>query len=119
MKKKYNNIELVKDLPKEFQLFMQHLQGMCFEDTPDYPLLFSLMEDMYRKFGGDENTVYDWERDKNSSPSHPRYAAPHSYDSFLERPLLPGRNAKVVSPMHTLVLTTRIGCCRLLQTCAS
>lgn len=101
MKKKYNNIELVKDLPKEFQLFMQHLQGMCFEDTPDYPLLFSLMEDMYRKFGGDENTVYDWERDKNSSPSHPRYAAPHSCHSFLERPLLSLGAMQHSSPLCT------------------
>jgi len=53
MKIKYNTPELCRDLPKEFLLFMEHLQALKYEDRPNYAHLANLMRDLYHKIGGE------------------------------------------------------------------
>lgn len=61
MKMQFNNADLVADLPVEFLLFMQHLQSLKYEDKPDYSYIQNLFNELYRKIGADENTLFDWE----------------------------------------------------------
>ncbi len=44
LKIKLNTPELVRDLPNEFLVFMDHLQALEFTDRPDYGMLISLLE---------------------------------------------------------------------------
>lgn len=44
LKIKLNTPELVRDLPSEFLVFMDHLQALEFTDRPDYAMLISLLE---------------------------------------------------------------------------
>jgi hypothetical protein len=67
-----NTPELVTDLPPEFLSFMEHLQGLKYEDRPNYSYLISLFENVYRRLGGDENTPFDWERVPERSKVKPR-----------------------------------------------
>jgi tau tubulin kinase len=61
LKIKLNTPELVRDLPSEFLVFMDHLQALEFTDRPDYAMLISLLEDLYTKAGGKIDTPFDWE----------------------------------------------------------
>eukprot|EP01095_Lingulamoeba_sp_RSL-Kostka_P009247 TRINITY_DN3185_c0_g2_i1.p1 TRINITY_DN3185_c0_g2~~TRINITY_DN3185_c0_g2_i1.p1 ORF type:complete len:360 (-),score=83.43 TRINITY_DN3185_c0_g2_i1:234-1313(-) len=72
MKLKYNNDELVADLPHEFLLFMQHLQTLTYEDRPNYSFLNTLLSDLFNSLGGDESTQFDWERTPARSLQRPR-----------------------------------------------
>ena len=72
MKMRCNTPELVADLPPEFLAFMEHLQGLKYEDRPNYSYLTSLFENVYRRLGGDENTPFDWERVPERSKVKPR-----------------------------------------------
>lgn len=65
LKEKYTNVDLVKDLPKEFLLFMEHLQKLGYADPPDYDYLRSLMLQLLSREGYSVETPFDWEaRDK-------------------------------------------------------
>lgn len=57
----YDNYDLVADLPQEFQLFMKHLKCLQYADRPDYEMILSLLEQLYKKIGANEDTPYDWE----------------------------------------------------------
>ena len=43
LKIKLNTPELVRDLPNEFLVFMDHLQALEFADRPDYTMFNSLL----------------------------------------------------------------------------
>ncbi|KAJ6243216.1 tau-tubulin kinase 1 [Anaeramoeba flamelloides] len=60
-KKNNTNKEMCKDLPEEFTLFFEHINGLKFEDEPNYKYLRKLLTESYIKLGFDENTKYDWE----------------------------------------------------------
>jgi len=82
MKIQCNTPDLVADLPHEFLLFMQHLQTLRYADRPNYSYLHSLMDDLFRKIGGDDATPFDWERVPTRAP-RPRY----DDDDFVLPPL--------------------------------
>ena len=69
---KLNNPQLVADLPKEFLYFMEHLQTLRYADRPNYTYLHELLSDLYHKLGGDENTPFDWERERIAGPKRPK-----------------------------------------------
>ncbi|GAM19554.1 hypothetical protein SAMD00019534_027290, partial [Acytostelium subglobosum LB1] len=61
MKIKYNTQDLVKDLPRQFELFMRHLKTLSYEERPNYASLQSLLTECYHEHGGTDATLFDWE----------------------------------------------------------
>jgi len=60
LKEKFTNKDLVKDLPKEFQLFMESLQKLSYADEPDYAYLRGLLLQIYTRDGYDPELDFDW-----------------------------------------------------------
>eukprot|EP01080_Neovahlkampfia_damariscottae_P003163 gene3163-5479_t len=61
LKEKYTNKELVKDLPKEFQLFMESIASLGYADEPDYDYLRELLLKVYVRDGYASDLPFDWE----------------------------------------------------------
>jgi len=61
LKEKYTNLDLVKDLPNGFALFMEHLQSLGYPTSPDYSYLRSLLQGILDAEGVVPETPYDWE----------------------------------------------------------
>lgn len=57
------NPHLVRNLPREFQPFLAHLQTLRYEDEPDYDLLVSLMQRSLERRGYPPDKPVDWELD--------------------------------------------------------
>jgi uncharacterized glyoxalase superfamily metalloenzyme YdcJ len=63
MKMKISTEELCKDLPKEFQLYMDYSKNLGFEELPDYNYLIEL----FKKIAIDndinyEDYIWDWSK---------------------------------------------------------
>eukprot|EP00670_Eutreptiella_braarudii_P009291 CAMPEP_0174305786 /NCGR_PEP_ID=MMETSP0810-20121108/36_1 /TAXON_ID=73025 ORGANISM="Eutreptiella gymnastica-like, Strain CCMP1594" /NCGR_SAMPLE_ID=MMETSP0810 /ASSEMBLY_ACC=CAM_ASM_000659 /LENGTH=522 /DNA_ID=CAMNT_0015412323 /DNA_START=90 /DNA_END=1658 /DNA_ORIENTATION=- len=69
LKEKHTNMDLVKDLPKSFGLFMEHLQSLEYKSTPDYMYLRSLLQSVLDQEGVTAETPYDWETVGTTSSS--------------------------------------------------
>ena len=69
---KMNNQELVSELPQEFNVFMEHLLTLRYLDRPNYAFLHKTLNDLFQRLGGDENTPFDWERERVVGPRRPR-----------------------------------------------
>eukprot|EP01006_Ploeotia_vitrea_P021773 TRINITY_DN54196_c0_g1_i1.p1 TRINITY_DN54196_c0_g1~~TRINITY_DN54196_c0_g1_i1.p1 ORF type:complete len:546 (+),score=59.74 TRINITY_DN54196_c0_g1_i1:37-1638(+) len=67
LKEKHTNVDLVKDLPQQFRLFMEHLQTLGYPSNPDYNLLRGYLNEMLENEGVTPTMPYDWELDK---PKH-------------------------------------------------
>lgn len=52
---------LVRNLPREFQAFLAHLQTLRYQDEPDYDLLLSLMNHALERRGYPADKPLDWE----------------------------------------------------------
>jgi serine/threonine protein kinase len=61
MKQAYYNEKLVKGLPDEFLKFMNHLKTLKYADRPNYEYLHELLKGLCEKYGGNENSAFDWE----------------------------------------------------------
>eukprot|EP01008_Symbiontida_sp_HLA12_P002600 NODE_53_length_1552_cov_125.289713_g50_i0.p1 GENE.NODE_53_length_1552_cov_125.289713_g50_i0~~NODE_53_length_1552_cov_125.289713_g50_i0.p1 ORF type:complete len:465 (+),score=75.45 NODE_53_length_1552_cov_125.289713_g50_i0:210-1397(+) len=72
IKEKHTNADLVKELPDEFRLFMDHLQQLDYATDPDYVLLRGLLNDRFEHAGGTEDTPYDWEVAQQTSSQRTR-----------------------------------------------
>lgn len=69
LKEKYTNKELVKDLPKEFYLFMESLQKLGYADEPDYDGLRALLLQAYNRENYPMDLPFDWDiKDGNKAP---------------------------------------------------
>jgi tau tubulin kinase len=69
LKERFTNAELVKDLPPEYQLFMEHLQKLGYADEPDYDYLRKILNDIYIREGYSSDEPYDWNvKEKPSLP---------------------------------------------------
>jgi tau tubulin kinase len=69
LKERFTNAELVKDLPPEYQLFMEHLQKLGYADEPDYDYLRRILMDIYTREGYSPDEPYDWNiKEKTSLP---------------------------------------------------
>lgn len=53
--------KLVRNLPREFQLFLSHLKSLKFEDEPNYDLLLTCMYRAIERRGYPEDKPLDWE----------------------------------------------------------
>ncbi|GET92368.1 protein kinase, putative [Leishmania tarentolae] len=56
---------LVRNLPREFQPFLAHLQTLRYEDEPDYDLLLTLMHRALDRRGYPPNKPVEWEIDSS------------------------------------------------------
>lgn len=61
LKERFTNAELVKELPKEFLLFMQSLQKLGYADEPDYDYLRGLLLQVYSREGYPPDAPFDWQ----------------------------------------------------------
>ena len=80
---KYDTEDFVNDLPPEFAAFMRHLKSLSYEVRPNYDYLRDLLQDLYRRLGGEENTPFDWERIPTRSTKRPRLNSAKCGDTQL------------------------------------
>ena len=64
--------ELCKDLPHEFEIYLQYTRNLKFAEPPDYDYLKKLFSNSFQKLGFEFNYMYDWifntkEKEKLSS----------------------------------------------------
>ncbi|XP_066550194.1 tau-tubulin kinase 2 isoform X2 [Amia ocellicauda] len=62
LKETYDHRIMLKHLPPEFTIFLDHICSLDYFKKPDYQLLMSVFENSMRTFGVLENDPYDWER---------------------------------------------------------
>ncbi|KAG4097606.1 kinase-like protein [Neocallimastix lanati (nom. inval.)] len=60
-KRQMTNSYLVANLPSPFNDMLQYLKTLKFEDEPDYDLLDSMMDELFRISGKSYDVPYDWE----------------------------------------------------------
>ena len=65
VKRKITIEELCKDLPMELKVFIDYCCGLEFAETPNYALLFKLLEKIYNQEGEDGNENLDWDIKSN------------------------------------------------------
>ncbi|XP_076754507.1 tau-tubulin kinase asator isoform X1 [Xylocopa sonorina] len=71
MKEKYDHRLLLKHLPADLRVFLEHIQGLEYADKPDYAMLASLFERCLKRRGVKSTDPYDWERPFISNESLP------------------------------------------------
>ncbi|XP_011352103.1 uncharacterized protein LOC105287926 isoform X1 [Ooceraea biroi] len=62
MKEKYDHRLLLKHLPSDLRVFLEHIQSLEYADKPDYGMLAGLFERCMKRRGVKPNDPYDWER---------------------------------------------------------
>ena len=67
MKEKYDHMLLLKNMPSEFRLFLEHVQSLEYYDKPDYTLLQNLFEQCMRRKGIKDSDPYNWEKPQNDT----------------------------------------------------
>ncbi|XP_068110244.1 tau-tubulin kinase 2 isoform X2 [Hyperolius riggenbachi] len=62
IKERYEHRLMLKHLPPEFYLFLEHISGLDYFTKPDYPLLISVFDNSMKSYGVVESDPYDWEK---------------------------------------------------------
>ncbi|XP_076164086.1 tau-tubulin kinase asator isoform X1 [Ptiloglossa arizonensis] len=62
MKESYDHRLLLKHLPSDFRLFLEHIQGLEYADEPDYTMLTGLFDRCIKRRGLRMTDPYDWEK---------------------------------------------------------
>ncbi|XP_076662901.1 tau-tubulin kinase asator isoform X3 [Andrena cerasifolii] len=62
MKEKYDHRLLLKHLPSDLRVFLEHIQSLEYADKPDYVMLAGLFERCMKRRGVKTTDPYDWER---------------------------------------------------------
>ncbi|XP_039597268.1 tau-tubulin kinase 2 isoform X1 [Polypterus senegalus] len=62
LKENYDHRLMLKHLPPEFNVFLDHICSLDYFTKPDYQLLMSVFEKSMKNFSVVENDPYDWER---------------------------------------------------------
>ncbi|XP_016094696.1 tau-tubulin kinase 2-like [Sinocyclocheilus grahami] len=62
MKETYNHRLMLKHLPDEFSIFLDHISNLDYYTKPDYQLLMSVFDNSMKSYNVVENDLYDWER---------------------------------------------------------
>ncbi|XP_041132354.1 tau-tubulin kinase 2-like [Polyodon spathula] len=62
LKDTYDHRLMLKHLPPEFTVFLDHVLSLDYFTKPNYMLLMSVFENSMKTFGVVENDPYDWER---------------------------------------------------------
>ncbi|XP_051952254.1 tau-tubulin kinase 2b [Xyrauchen texanus] len=62
MKETYDHRLMLKHLPAEFSIFLDHFSNLDYYTKPDYQLLMSVFDNSMKSYNVVENDPYDWER---------------------------------------------------------
>ncbi|KAK2878567.1 hypothetical protein QQF64_011367 [Cirrhinus molitorella] len=68
LKETYDHRLMLKHLPQEFSVFLDHISNLDYFTKPDYQLLSTIFENSMRTYNVVENDPYDWERMSSDSP---------------------------------------------------
>ncbi|KAL4630395.1 tau-tubulin kinase 2-like [Arapaima gigas] len=61
LKENYDHKLMLKHLPSEFSVFLDHISALDYYTRPDYELLMSVFENSMKTYNIMENDPYDWE----------------------------------------------------------
>ncbi|XP_066533716.1 tau-tubulin kinase 2b isoform X2 [Hoplias malabaricus] len=62
LKETYDHRLMLKHLPAEFSIFLDHISNLDYFTKPDYQLLMSVFENSMKGYNVLENDPYDWEK---------------------------------------------------------
>ncbi|CAJ1074459.1 tau-tubulin kinase 2 isoform X2 [Xyrichtys novacula] len=62
LKETYDHHLMLKHLPAEFGVFLDHISNLDYFTKPDYQLLMSVFDNSMKTYNVVENDPYDWER---------------------------------------------------------
>ncbi|NWV74270.1 TTBK2 kinase, partial [Dasyornis broadbenti] len=62
IKERYEHRLMLKHLPQEFNVFLDHISNLDYFTKPDYQLLMSVFDNSMKMFGVIESDPFDWEK---------------------------------------------------------
>ncbi|NXF34193.1 TTBK2 kinase, partial [Nyctibius bracteatus] len=62
IKERYEHRLMLKHLPQEFSVFLDHISNLDYFTKPDYELLMSVFDNSMKTFGVIESDPFDWEK---------------------------------------------------------
>ncbi|XP_055670956.1 tau-tubulin kinase 2 isoform X2 [Falco peregrinus] len=62
IKERYEHRLMLKHLPQEFNIFLDHIANLDYFTKPDYQLLMSVFDNSMKTFGVIESDPFDWEK---------------------------------------------------------
>ncbi|KAL2082675.1 hypothetical protein ACEWY4_022493 [Coilia grayii] len=62
MKETYDHKLMLKHLPSEFSIFLDHISSLDYFTKPDYQMLLTVFDNSIKSYNVLENDPYDWER---------------------------------------------------------
>ncbi|XP_013814914.2 tau-tubulin kinase 2 isoform X2 [Apteryx mantelli] len=62
IKERYEHRLMLKHLPQEFNIFLDHISNLDYFTKPDYQLLMSVFDNSMKMFGIIESDPFDWEK---------------------------------------------------------
>ncbi|KFV66188.1 Tau-tubulin kinase 2 [Dryobates pubescens] len=62
IKERYEHRLMLKHLPQEFNVFLEHISNLDYFTKPDYQLLMSVFDNSMKTFGVIESDPFDWEK---------------------------------------------------------
>ncbi|XP_005419452.1 tau-tubulin kinase 2 isoform X2 [Geospiza fortis] len=62
IKERYEHRLMLKHLPQEFSIFLDHISNLDYFTKPDYQLLMSVFDNSMKTFGVIESDPFDWEK---------------------------------------------------------
>ncbi|XP_050753768.1 tau-tubulin kinase 2 [Gymnogyps californianus] len=62
IKERYEHRLMLKHLPQEFNIFLDHISNLDYFTKPDYQLLMSVFDNTMKTFGVIESDPFDWEK---------------------------------------------------------
>ncbi|XP_071414421.1 tau-tubulin kinase 2 isoform X2 [Pithys albifrons albifrons] len=62
IKERYEHRLMLKHLPQEFSVFLDHISNLDYFTKPDYQLLMSVFDNSMKTFGVIESDPFDWEK---------------------------------------------------------
>ncbi|XP_012504589.1 PREDICTED: tau-tubulin kinase 2 [Propithecus coquereli] len=62
IKERYEHRLMLKHLPPEFSIFLDHISSLDYFTKPDYQLLTSVFDNSIKTFGVTESDPFDWEK---------------------------------------------------------
>lgn len=104
-KKQYTPQMLCKDMPGEFEAFLNYVEKLKFEETPNYVYLHHLLRQVLRKYGFEMDHHYDWSPSatKHSAATRDALASPRAARTREEL----ATSAKPTAPRSPVTMDTR------------
>lgn len=96
MKEKYDHRALLKHLPSDLRLFLEHIQSLEYGDKPDYAMLSNLLERCMKRRGVKDSDPFDWEKPFVTQTQIPQ--TPAITTITTPTPLSPRNNNQNIQP---------------------